>query len=295
MRSLLLAALLFPLSALAGSPSLRLIDPDFHPSGPEALAQMPDNAAARSHAFADAILHGGLPPFLRQLTPVRFDAEDADGTVRRVEIHVTPDYLSVGTDASFVYAPLGLAAARRIARELDAVLPTPALADRIHAAAHKIEPTPIPPSQKMASKEVLLAHQEIVAPSLPAPGELVAGHKKDVVLTGKLASQPDRVAIYGWHHQDGTPIQPVSLWHGKRYVDYSHGVRLVSREVRIDGERYDLLEVLSDERLAPLVSGEPPLSSSLLASFDDDLRIDADELPWFEASVFASVASSDGR
>jgi hypothetical protein len=30
------------------------------------------------------------------------------------------------------------------------------------------------------------------------PGALIAGHQKDLVLTGRLWSEPGRVAIYGW-------------------------------------------------------------------------------------------------
>ncbi len=63
-------------------------------------------------------------------------------------------------------------------------------------------------------------------------GELISGHKKDLVLSNRLRQLPDRVAIYGWHRAPGDPIQPLSTVHGARYVDYSHGVRLVSADRR---------------------------------------------------------------
>jgi len=91
----------------------------------------------------------------------------------------------------------------------------------------------------------------------PEPaGVLVAGHKKDVVITAALASRPDKVAIYGWHHLDGRAIQPLYVGHTVRWVDYSHGIRIVQREVEIDGAQRDLTDVLQDETLAPLLSDE---------------------------------------
>jgi hypothetical protein len=92
-----------------------------------------------------------------------------------------------------------------------------------------------------------------------AAGALVAGGKKDVVITNRLLERRGRVAIYGWHHPDGRPVQPLSIVHTDRYVDYSHGIRLVRRAMTVDGRAADLAEVLQDPVLWPLVSGEGPL------------------------------------
>ncbi len=43
-----------------------------------------------------------------------------------------------------------------------------------------------------------------------AAGKLIAGHKKDVVITNRLLTMPKRVAIYGWHRPNGSPIQPLA-------------------------------------------------------------------------------------
>lgn len=40
-------------------------------------------------------------------------------------------------------------------------------------------------------------------------GTLVAGRKKDGVITPRLETAADRVAIYGWHRLEGTAIQPL--------------------------------------------------------------------------------------
>ena len=79
------------------------------------------------------------------------------------------------------------------------------------------------------------------------------------MLTNRLTRQPDRLAIYGWHRPTGIPIQPLSTVHGARYADYSHGIRLVSDTMLIDGEPHSVYAVLEDPRLAPLVSDEGPI------------------------------------
>ncbi len=75
---------------------------------------------------------------------------------------------------------------------------------------------------------------------------LIAGIKKDIVITGKLLHdpKPNRVAIYGWHKLDGNPIQPLYTGHVNWYVDYSHGIRLVYRKIKIAGNWMDFTDVL---------------------------------------------------
>jgi hypothetical protein len=91
-------------------------------------------------------------------------------------------------------------------------------------------------------------------------GELVAGVKKDVVVSNRLAERPGRVAIYGWHKPDGKPIQPLSTVHRDSYVDYSHGVRLMRRVVVVDGRARDVRQVLYAADLHPLLSDEGPVT-----------------------------------
>ncbi|HBZ55180.1 MAG TPA: hypothetical protein DEO88_07230, partial [Syntrophobacteraceae bacterium] len=58
------------------------------------------------------------------------------------------------------------------------------------------------------------------------------------------------IAIYGWHRGMGNPIQPLSTAHGVNYADYSHGVRLVSDIVLIDGKYESIYRILQDPLLA---------------------------------------------
>ena len=94
-------------------------------------------------------------------------------------------------------------------------------------------------------------------------GDLVSGDKKDIVLTNMLASKPGQIAIYGWHRLTGAPIQPLSTVHGACYEDYSHGVRLVSQTVVVDGQNRLVREILKHPLMANLLSDEGAILNSL--------------------------------
>jgi hypothetical protein len=180
----------------------------------------------------------------------------------KVTVFVLPDYLAVGSDDDFLTVPLGFPEATEIAARLGCALPTTRIVDAIHAApTTRIEPIPLPAGPQMRSMAYILEHDARVeaAREDAVPGALVAGTKKDLVLTGRLRTAPDREAIHGWHHLDGRPIQPLSLVHGVGYADYSHGVRLVADMVLVDGAPLPYLDALADPAVAPVLSREGPI------------------------------------
>jgi hypothetical protein len=175
--------------------------------------------------------------------------------------HVAPDYLAVGSEDDYVLMPLSPLTAQAIADRLGCTLPTPKMVDDIYAAAAvKLVPAPIAPSPAMTTMPVFLHHNEMVrtqrAQLGKPPGLLTAGHKKDVVMTRRVFESPGKVAIYGWHKKDGTPIQPLYTGHTVAHVDYSHGIRLVLRKLTVGGAPMTVDEVLADPRLAPLLSSD---------------------------------------
>jgi hypothetical protein len=87
---------------------------------------------------------------------------------------------------------------------------------------------------------------------------LIAGVKKDVVISGKVSRDPkqNRVAIYGWHKPDGTAIQKLYTGHINWYVDYSHGIRLVYKKIKVAGKWMNYTEVLNDPVLKKLLCDE---------------------------------------
>ena len=84
----------------------------------------------------------------------------------------------------------------------------------------------------------------------------MAGIKKDLILSSRLAVQPTKVVIYGWHKPDGKPIQPVYSGHVDWYVDYSHGIRFINNQVMIDGTPVLFTDILKDPVLYRLFSDE---------------------------------------
>ena len=219
---------------------------------------------AREELAVQEILAGNVPSWLRNVQTIAFDA-DLDGRTVHVEIGLLPDYLTVGSDQDFLWMPLSPQAAQRIADATGMLLPTPFLVDAIwRGATWKVAPRPIPPADSMTTLSVFVTHRDKLLAQrdslgLP-PGAWTAGHKKDVVISKVLEGLDDRVAIYGWHRENGLPIQPVYAGHGSNWVDYSHGIRLVSREVRVDGAEYDLATLLTDSLWYSLFNPAGPLA-----------------------------------
>lgn len=235
-------------------------------SGSEVMTKLQGvNGTARDAAVVGQVLSGNVPDFLRQLTPVSFSGTGAGGEQLNVTVCVTPEYLAVGDDRDFVRVPMGLAAAAQIATETGFLLPTPKIVDGIYGQADlRLVPKPMKPTAQMVTTAYLLEHNRTLDAQRAQQGsnlaELTAGQKKDIVLTKRLRTKPGRVAIYGWHRQNGKPIQPLSTVHGAAYADYSHGVRLVSRTAFVNGKPRDLATIIEDPAVAHLISSEGPIA-----------------------------------
>lgn len=182
---------------------------------------------------------------------------------------VWSDYLAIGTPEDFVRVPVGGDAAQAIADILGMVLPTKKMVDMIWGAAQtKVAPLPWGPpyDASMLSIARADAHNKRIEEQLSKLGKrdgIIAGHKKDIVISNALAGAPDRVAIYGWHRLNGTPIQGPQVnakSHELNYSDYSHGVRLVHPTMILDGVEQLVLNVVQDKFLWRELSDEGPLT-----------------------------------
>ena len=225
----------------------------------------------RDAAIRRELLAGNLPAFLRQVQPATLAARLPGGRAVSLTLCVLSDYLSVGSDEDFLRVPMGLHSALAVASRFGFTLPTRRMVDLIYRqAAVRLAPQPLPPDDTMRSTATYVQHQALVTQQLALLSQplglgalpalaLIAGHKKDLVLSPRLWAVPGRVAIYGWHRPTGAPIQPLSTVHGAHYADYSHGVRLVGRTVWVDGEPRPILDLLADPLWAPLLSDEGPL------------------------------------
>jgi hypothetical protein len=214
----------------------------------------------REAAILREITAGNFPQFLRRFKsiPLRGSIKIGDREQDIVAaIEVMPDYLAVGSDEDFVRMPMTPQTAQRIADVFGCILPTRKIVDAIDAhAGLYLEPRPL--TREREAVATILQHHEIIEGQRADNqlGLLLVGIKKDIVLTPRIFERPNRLAIYGWRQPDGRPIQPLTIVHSNRYVDYSHGVRLVRDEIRVDGRTMRIRDLLVDDDSCALVSDE---------------------------------------
>jgi hypothetical protein len=218
----------------------------------------------REQAIKDELLRGNLPAFLRKLVPVRLSYETPGGKPLIATIFVAPDYLAIGSNEDFLRIPMDLFTAESVAKQFGFILPTKKMVDAIYAqAAYHLMPQPMKACPEMRSTEYYRTHnlmiqQQMHALGIPL-GELISGDKKDLVVTNLLSFNPGKIAIYGWHRSNGAPIQPLSTVHGAFYADYSHGIRLISDTILVNGKRRSIYDALRDPLLAKVLSSEGPI------------------------------------
>lgn len=222
-------------------------------------------------AIVEAVLEGNMPQELRSFRKIVFRTPVVDSVEilrkpHKVEIWVLPDYISIGTSNNFVRMPMGPLAAQRIADSLNCILPTTFLVDRIaevsqgHLNIFPFRPLGSRNSQPIVYQDSNNAINALYNAKGYKFGQFISGLKKDVVLTYKIHTLPgneNRVAIYGWHHPSGKAQQPLHVKHGNFYADYSHGIRLIYRTVKVDGKEYDAKEILESPQMYRLLSNEP--------------------------------------
>lgn len=209
------------------------------------------NWKSRDSLAVKEILAGNMPAFLLRFVPVHvYITDSASGKKINATYFVSPDYLSVGSDgkrkngdwARVCITPM---AAQLIADSLHCFLPTRKMVDDIYNAA-VIKAEPLPLFAYRDSTPTMWHHHLMIEGQRKQQKGLIAGIKKDVVISSKIITdkRPDRVAIYGWHKPGGKAIQPLYTGHVNWYVDYSHGIRLIYRSIKVGHRWYDYTDVL---------------------------------------------------
>lgn len=214
--------------------------------------------AARDSFALQQVLEGNVPEFLKKMVPVHVSVLDSSaGKTISATYYVAPDYLGVGTNEDWARINITPYAAQRIADCFHCFLPTRKMVDDIYKAARvKLEPVPMYAFRD--STPTMWQHHLIIEGQRKGRKGLIAGTQKDVVISGKLLrdTKKDRVAIYGWHKLDGQPIQPLYTGHIYWWVDYSQGIRLVYRNIKVNGKWMDYTQVLKDPVLKRLLCDE---------------------------------------
>lgn len=237
------------------------------PSGAEVSQSIRDlDLETREERVFGEIARGNVPRWLRRLEAVEI-SEEINGVDRRITFWTMPDYLVVGSDDDYVHVPLSPQVAQRVADLLGGSLPTPKMVDAIWTAADvQFAPFRIGPGDSMGTVGFFERHDRLLRGQANvydvSPGDFIAGHKLDVVVTPGLSANPGKVALYGLHTPDGRPVQPLYTGSSDARVLFRHGIRLVHREVLVDGAKSDLLEVLRDPGLSSLLSSAGPISEA---------------------------------
>ena len=186
---------------------------------------------ARDLVAVEHLLAGHVPDLLRTFVELKVPFKDTKGTSHELVLNVLYDYLLIGTDESSVRIQLSPLNAQRVCDAWGCMLPTTRLVDLIwKGAGVKVEPQPWGPpyDATMMSTPRLVKHNERVTasflkkgfdPAVALEGALLAGHKKDVVLTNQLVARPKQVSIYGWHQAKEKPNQPLYPGQGNTYRD----------------------------------------------------------------------------
>ena len=212
---------------------------------------------ARDSLAVQEILAGNIPSFIKRFVAVRSEIKDSMGIYHRAVFYVSPDYLAVGIDEDWARIPLTPMAAQKIADSFHCFLPTRKMVDLIYQQATvKLEPVPLYAFRD--SSVTMWQHHLIIEGQRKGRTGLIAGIKKDVVLSGKISKdpKPNREAIYGWHQLDGKPIQPLYTGHINWWVDYSHGIRLIYEMIKVDGKEMNYAEVLKHPLYQKLLCDE---------------------------------------
>jgi hypothetical protein len=204
------------------------------------------------------VFAGHIPSFIKKLVRINVSITDSmSGKTIDAYYFVSPDYLCVGNDKDWARVPITPMAAEQIADSLDCFLPTRKMVDDIYMQA-KVKLEPIPMFAYRDSTPTMWQHHLIIEGQRQRRTGLIAGIKKDVVATARLreTGKSNKVAIYGWHKSDGKPIQPLYTGHVNWYVDYSHGIRLVSEMIFVNKKPMHYSEVLKHPVYHKLICDE---------------------------------------
>ena len=260
---------------------------------------LPGSAARlkRDEAIAAELIAGNMPDELLTWVGVELSVTRNNQTIRGT-VYVLPDYLCVGHGGDYIHVPLNPITAQQVADAFGAMLPTSRIchalylkADSNHQLGAIVHDYYLPDAQRQkalkrwgqASTPAYTKHSEELQERMKARGirlgELVAGHKKDVILCQRLHSLTNRMAFHGFYDEQGYPFEPCHETpdgrvnpncakdsptvarpdHDRSFSDYAQGVRLVHPIMIYDGKPMPLAEVLVDSERSYLVSFEGPI------------------------------------
>ena len=217
---------------------------------------------ARETIIASAIEKEAIPEFLKNFAEITVKIGD-----NTLQYFVSKDYFAIGENTDYLLMPVCPKTILPLLTKLDCSLPTVTMVKQIYQQADiKIPARPQRPNfgESIISTRLYIEIDKAIKKERVKVNadldKLIAGHKKDVVLSNAILRQqkPNRIAIYGWNYPDGTVIQGLnSKSHDIFYVDYSHGFRLIKNKCLLNGIEVTLKEIWNDPKLCKLIHDEP--------------------------------------
>lgn len=237
------------------------------------------NLKANQYKMEQAILaeieRGNVPSFCR---PEKMKTLAMQKNGITVNYKAGLDYLAVGSDDNYVRVPMTPLLAQTLAKRYGWGLPTGAMTDNIYSNADiKLEGKgyiTAPPGtaenrrqqSMMQGNEFIERHTHDVDSQLGPDGKqrllngqaLVAGHKKDVIISRYAVDHPGSLDFRGLYI-NGRPIQ-TNPAHEDTYRDYSHGFRPIDGNIVVaypDGrtETMKYYDALKDPQIAQVLNG----------------------------------------
>lgn len=215
------------------------------------------NWKQRDSFFLESFYQGQAPDFFFRFIPVTIKHRDSLGNKYTIRFYCSPDYLSIGNNEDWARVPLTPKAAQLAADTLHCFLPTRKMVDLIYQQS-QIKLAPVPMYAYRDSTITMWQHHLIIEGQRKRGEGLISGIKKDIVLCSKqaLKGKVDRVAIYGWHQSDAKPIQSLYTGHVNWYVDYSHGARMIYRNIKVNGKWMDYMDFFKNPFLSSALSDD---------------------------------------
>ena len=218
--------------------------------------------SSRERDILDAINKDAIPEFLKTFAEITIQLGND-----KLQYYVSKDYFAIGEDDDYLLIPVFVATIKPVLQKLDCSLPTVTMVKQIYQHADvKIpaHPQRWNPGESITATRLYVAIDQAIKRERTKLGagldKLIAGHKKDVVLSNAILKQakPNRIAIYGWNNPDGSVIQGLNPKdHDIGYVDYSHGFRLVKNKCLLNGVETTLKAIWDHPTLCHLLHDEP--------------------------------------
>lgn len=235
----------------------------------------PADWAGREDAITRELTSGNVAPFLWQWKEIV-----ASKSGPRTVYLVMPDVLAIGSDTDFLRIPMDAITAQRVADHYACLLPTAKMVNQIfEQAGAQLESIPkqynwtekdrtdSEPDRSIKGSAMAgyVIHHNLIEAQLMgrSRGQLVAGHKKEVIIAPGMDANPDRLYFCGFHHPKkrgpGNPNGFLQLGsgpsvHPSNFADYAQGARLVNPYMTIDGTTKLIADVLKDSRQCLLIS-----------------------------------------